>query len=260
MPEQYLIDVHAHLQGEKFAQDLDAVVANSLEAGVGKIVNAGTCVETSKEALSIAEKFASCYAIVGIHPHDASSFDETSIASIKKLASHKKALAIGEIGLDFHYDFSPRDNQEQVFEQLWSLAVELKMPVVIHVREAFERFFPIISGLPTPPAVMLHCFSGEIDVAKKAVDLGFHFSIGGVLTFPKSDTTREVFKFLPAEVIHLETDCPYLAPMPKRGKRNEPALLTHTFEFMAKLRELDQEALRQQLINNARNFFGSGLF
>ena len=259
MSDSFLIDVHAHLHDEKFGDEQPQLIENAVNAGVKRIVNAATCEKTSQQAVDLAEKFDPCFATAGIHPHDASSFGDKSVARLTELATHKKVLAIGEIGLDFHYDFSPRNVQENVFETLYSLAAELKMPAIIHVREAFDRFFPIISGLPMPPGVLLHCFSGNIDVARKATDLGFHFSVGGALTFPKSEIAREVFSWLPPDVIHLETDCPYLAPQPKRGKRNEPALIPLIFDFLADLRKVSKESLKKQLMQNAVTLFGKEL-
>lgn len=254
--EAFLIDVHAHLQDAKFAGEEQQIVENALKAGVKRIINAATCLETSLRAIELAKQFSCCRATVGIHPHDASSFKPDSIAALRSLATQPGVVAIGEIGLDFHYDFSPRDVQEKVFRELWLLAAELRMPAVIHIREAFDLFFPVIAELPPLQKVLLHCFSGNIDVARKAADMGFHFSIGGALTFPKSDSTRAVFTFLPIDRIHLETDCPYLAPQPKRGKRNEPALLPITFSFLAALRKISAEVLKQQLLDNAVQLFG----
>ncbi|MEW6713030.1 MAG: TatD family hydrolase [Candidatus Riflebacteria bacterium] len=260
MTEPYLIDVHAHLQDEKFNGELESLVEAAEAAGVRKIINAATCIESAKQAVEIAQKFPACYATAGIHPHDASKFSNNSIEILKQILQRPKVIAVGEIGLDFHYDFSPRPVQEKVFEQLWLLAVELKKPVVVHVREAFSSFFDIIKTLPPSEKVLLHCFSGDREIARRAADLGFHFSVGGALTFPKSDQTREVFSYLPVEMIHLETDCPYLAPQPKRGKRNEPSLLAVTFDFLTALRKVEPLTFKQQLQKNARNLFGPELF
>lgn len=259
MSEPFLIDVHAHLQDEKFADEQAQIVAKAENAGVRRIINAATCVKTSQQAIYLAETHPACFATAGIHPHDATSFNESSVAELKNFTKHSKVLAIGEIGLDFHYDFSPRDVQEKVFATLWNLACELDLPAVIHVREAYERFWPIIADLPRPKRVLLHCFSGDLAIAKKAADQGFHFSIGGTLTFPKAEMTREVFAYLPPDLIHLETDCPYLAPQPKRGKRNEPALLPLIFDFLAQLRKTSREKLSEQLWQNAGNLFGKEL-
>ena len=257
MPGLFLIDVHAHLQDEKFSEDRAETIKRATLAGVKRIVNAGTSVEDSKRAVEIAEAFPGCLALVGIHPHDASTFNESALAALENMASHPGVVGIGEIGLDFHYDFSPRDVQIDVFKRLWKLASDLSLPAVIHVREAYDAFFSAISGNLRPDKVMLHCFSGDLEIARTAIDMGFHFSIGGALTFPKSDLTREVFSLLPGERIHIETDCPYLAPQPKRGKRNEPAYLPHTLEYLAKIRHTSSSLLAESLKQNAISFFGS---
>ncbi len=259
MRTRRIIDVHAHLQDEKFLDDQSEVIQRAKESGVVAIINAGTCVESSRQALSISEKYDSCFSLIGIHPHDASSFNENSVAEISQMLEHKSALAVGEIGLDYHYDFSPREKQKQVFKTLWLLAAEKQLPAIIHIREAFDDFFEIIKNIPHPPKVMLHCFSGDSKIAAKAVELGFYFSIGGPLTFKNSQETRDTFKTIPIERIHLETDCPYLAPVPKRGKRNEPAYIQHTFAAMVQLREMSDSELESQLIQNSRDFFGSKL-
>lgn len=256
MTEHFLIDVHAHLQDEKFAEDCNEVVERAIKAGVKRIINAGTSVADSKRAIELAHRYPECQALVGIHPHDALSFNDNSLIELKALASEAGVIGIGEIGLDFHYDFSPREVQINVFKQLWLLAVELKLPVLIHVREAYEVFFATIAGLPKLDKVMLHCFSGDLQTARTAVENGFHFSIGGALTYPKSDLTREVFRILPENSIHLETDCPYLAPQVKRGKRNEPAFIASTLEQLAKVRKLSTASMAEILKQNARSFFG----
>lgn len=259
MGDLFLVDVHAHLQDEKLFEECDELVSRACEAGVKRIINAGTCIKTSKQAIEIAKRHPTCSALVGVHPHDASGADSETTNQLRQLAKLPEVVGIGEIGLDFHYNFSPPEIQVAVFQNLWQLAAELQMPVVIHVREAYDDFFKAIEGLSAPEKVMLHCFSGDLEVARRAVDLGYHFSIGGVLTFPKSDVTRAVFKLLPEEVIHLETDCPYLAPQPRRGKRNEPAWLPMTLEYMAKIRGKSCPDMSRVLYRNAVTFFGPRL-
>lgn len=259
MNDSFLVDVHAHLQDEKLFEECDELVSRACEAGVKRIINAGTCIETSKQAIEIAKKHPTCSALVGVHPHDASGADAETTNRLRELAKLPEVVGIGEIGLDFHYNFSPPEIQIAVFRNLWQLAAKLQMPAVIHVREAFDDFFKAIKGLPTPAKVMLHCFSGDLEIARRAADMGYHFSIGGVLTFPKSDMTRAVFKFLPDEVIHLETDCPYLAPQSRRGKRNEPSWLPITFEYMANIRGKSSSEMSRILYRNAVSFFGSRL-
>jgi TatD DNase family protein len=259
MNNSFLVDVHAHLQDEKLFPECDEIVSRAEDAGVKRIINAGTCVATSRQAVEIARKHQNCLALVGVHPHDASGASSTTCDELRELARLPEVVGIGEIGLDFHYNFSPPEVQVAVFKELWNLAAELNMPAIIHVREAFNEFFEAISELPKPAKVMLHCFSGDLDMARRAADMGFHFSIGGALTFPKSETTRAVFKYLPDEVIHLETDCPYLAPQPKRGKRNEPAWLPLTLESMAKVRGTTCDDMARILHRNAVAFFGPRL-
>lgn len=259
MPGEFLVDVHAHLQDEKLLPELSEIITRAQEAGVKRVVNIGTCLKTSQQAIDIAQQYDCCAAVVGIHPHDASDATEKSSKELQKMTERPEVVAIGEIGLDFHYNFSPPEVQIRVFKELWRLAAELKKPAVIHVREAYPEFFSAIADLPVPPKVMLHCFSGDLDIARKAADLGFHFSIGGVLTYPKSEVTRAVFKFLPEDQIHLETDCPYLAPQPKRGKRNEPAWLPMTLSRLAELRGVSSETAKKLLYRNAVAFFGPRL-
>jgi TatD DNase family protein len=251
-----LFDIHAHLQDEKFTGEVEQIVENASAAGVSKILNVGTCIKTSEQAIQIANQYSGCFAAIGIHPHDANSFNNDSLTILEKQAKHQKVIAIGEIGFDFYYNYSAPETQEKVFVEMWQLAVKLGLPVVIHIREAFDRFFSVIKNLPKTTKTLLHCFSGDLEIAKKAADMGFHFSIGGVLTFKKSDAPREIFSWLPIELIHLETDCPYLAPVPKRGKRNEPALLPYVFETLAQIRNISPEKLEQQLLVNAKNLFG----
>lgn len=250
-----LIDTHSHLQDEKFEGELDSIIERAAESNVAVIINAGTCIETSLEAIKLAEKYGSCYALVGIHPHDSSTFNENSITELKKLLQHPKVLGVGEIGLDYHYDFSPKQTQIEAFIAQWNLAVEKNVPVILHVREAFDDFFDCIKDLKKPDKMLLHCFSGDINIARKALDMGFHFSIGGVLTFPRAEETRSIFKILPTNKIHLETDCPYLAPKPKRGKRNEPSYIEHTFRFLSDLRSISENKMSSILYENAINFF-----
>ena len=259
MSDVFLVDVHAHLQDEKLYSECSELVDRAKANGVQRIINAGTCVETSIQAIEIARQYPGCSALVGVHPHDASGANSETVIRLRELAALPEVVGIGEIGLDFHYNFSPPEIQIDVFRTLWSLAAELNMSAVIHVREAFDEFFAAIKELAAPPRVMLHCFSGDLEIARKAADLGFHFSIGGARTFPKSEMTRAVFKFLPDEVIHLETDCPYLAPQPKRGKRNEPAWLALTLEYLCKLRGTDSEEMSNTLHHNAITFFGPRL-
>lgn len=254
-----LIDTHAHLQDEAFAADFDEVRARIRDSGPGAVINAGTDAETSRKAVEIAHLEPFYWALAGFHPHDAQKWNETSSADLKKLLEDPRTVGIGEIGLDYHYDFSPRDTQRDVFLAQWRLAAELGVPAVIHVREAFDDFFRFIEGEPRPPRALLHCFSGDLDIARRALDAGFSFSIGGPLTYPKSEETRTVFRFLPDDRLHLETDCPYLAPIPCRGKRNDPSLLIHAFRKLCEIRQAAPDVMARTLRENALRFFSPKL-
>ncbi len=254
-----LVDTHAHLQDKAFADDFDVVMARIRECRPAAVINAGTDLETSRQAVEMAEKEPNFWALAGFHPHDAKKWHASSLAELRQLLAHPRTAGIGEIGLDYHYDFSPKDVQKEVFLAQWRLAAELGMPAAIHIREAYEDFFSFIAGEPKPPRVLLHCFSGTLDLARRALDSGFSFSIGGPLTYPKSEETRTIFRFLPDKSIHLETDCPYLAPVPCRGKRNDPSFLEHTFRKLCEVRRADPEEMAAVLRRNALQFFSPKL-
>ncbi|MBF0546495.1 MAG: TatD family hydrolase [Candidatus Riflebacteria bacterium] len=254
---QPLFDVHSHLQDEAFSKDLSNVIADIEKSKLSGVINAGTDLDTSRAGIKLAEENPKFWAMAGFHPHDAKKWQDDSLKELKKLLDHPKVLGIGEIGLDYHYDFSPRDVQKSVFSQQWILAAEMNLPIEVHIREAFDDFWKIIKELPKPSKVLLHCFSGGIEEAKKALDLDFSFSIGGVITFPKSLVTVEVFKMLPIERIQLETDSPYLSPIPFRGRRNNPTLIFHTFEKVCEIKSLDFSSAAQKFLLNINSFFGS---
>jgi TatD DNase family protein len=259
MTSPFLIDVHAHLEDEKFSEDVRETIERASTAGVKRIINAGCSIPECEAIIKLSELYNECFSIVGVHPHNAKEFVEEDLDKLTKFTKHSKVLGIGEIGLDYFYDFAPKDLQIEVFQKQWVLASKLNLPVELHIRDAYVDFFPAIKELPKPPKVMLHCFSGDIDIARKALDLGFEFSIGGVLTFNKSESTRQIFKFIPDNRIHLETDCPYLAPQGKRGKRNEPAFVAITLEFLAKVKCCSVEHITEILYQNAKSFFGEKL-
>ena len=259
MSSSFLIDVHAHLEDEKFSEDVRETIERASAAGIKRIINAGCSIPECEAIIKLSEEYPECFSIVGVHPHNAKEFVDGDLERITNFTKHNKVLGIGEIGLDYFYDFAPKDLQIEVFQKQWKLAAQLNLPVELHIRDAYDDFFPSIKGLPQPPKVMLHCFSGDLDIARKALDMGFEFSIGGVLTFNKSDLTRQIFKFIPDNRIHLETDCPYLAPQGKRGKRNEPANVAITVEYLAKVKECSVEKITDILYENAKNFFGERL-
>jgi TatD DNase family protein len=224
-----LVDSHCHLDGEQFTADRQAVIARARAAGVETLVAIGL-----QQALELADADVGIYAVVGVHPHEAAkaSGDETA-----PLLSHPKVVAVGEIGLDYHYDFAPRDVQWAVFERQLHLARTAGLPVVIHTREAWADTVAILKE-HGPGRGIFHCFSGGPAEAEEALALGFHLSFSGILTFPKADDIREAARVAPADRLLVETDAPYLAPIPFRGKRNEPAYVVHTARRLAELRGL----------------------
>ncbi len=251
----HLIDVHAHLTDEKLAGAVPAVLDRAAAAGISTVLTVGTDLPTSRAALDLARRYPAVWAAVGVHPHDASGWSDSAAAELEELLADERVVALGEMGLDYHYDFSPRDVQRRVFQAQWEMASRLQATAVVHIREAFDDFFALAASSPPPPRVLLHCFSGTLDQARRALDLGFDFSVGGPLTYPKNQETRAIFGFLPADRIHLETDCPYLAPQPRRGKVNEPAFLAMTAEGLAKTRGLPVDTLADSLLANARRLF-----
>lgn len=245
-----LVDSHCHLDDEKFDADRESVIERALAAGVGTMMAIGTGGELDV-AIRQAEKYPFLYATIGVHPHDAAKATPETYARLRDLASHPKVLAVGEIGLDYHYDFSPRDVQRRVFERQLEIAAEFGKPIVIHTREAWEDTMAQVTALPH--GGIMHCFTGDSGQARQALALGFHLSFGGVLTFPKADSLREAARITPEDRILVETDCPYLAPVPHRGKRNEPAFVVETARRLAALRGVRLEQIAAATTRNFRD-------
>jgi TatD DNase family protein len=203
------------------------------------------------DAPEFAEPYPYMYATIGVHPHEAGKATEETFARLRALAAHPKVLAVGEIGLDYHYDFSPRDVQQRVFARQLEFAAEFRKPIVIHTREAWDDTLATVSqsgGLPH--GGIMHCFTGDAAQAQQAVDLGFHLAFGGVLTFPKAESVREAARITPEDRLLVETDCPYLAPIPYRGKRNEPAFVVQTARRLAEVRGTTMESIAELTTRN----------
>jgi TatD DNase family protein len=245
-----LVDSHCHLDDEKFDPDRAQVIERALAAGVELMMAIGTGGELDV-AIRLAERYPFIYATIGVHPHDASKATPDTFAQLHDLASHPKVLAIGEIGLDYHYDFSPREVQRTVFERQLELAAEFHKPIVIHTREAWEDTMAQVTRVPN--GGIMHCFTGDAPQARQALDLGFHLSFGGVLTFPKAEPLREAARITPEDRLLVETDCPYLAPVPHRGKRNEPAFVVDTARRLAQVRGVTPEAIASCTTRNFRS-------
>jgi TatD DNase family protein len=232
-----MIDSHCHLDSDQFNADRDAVIERALAAGVDTMVAIGTGdgPPDLEAGIRLADQNPCFYATVGVHPHDASKATPETFARLRELLSHPRVVAIGEIGLDYHYDFSPREIQRDVFIAQMQIAIEADKPIVIHTREAWQDTIELIRDHGIRAGIM-HCFSEGPDEARQALDLGFYLSFGGILTFPKAANVQEAARIAPADRILVETDAPYLAPVPKRGKRNEPAFVVETARKLAELR------------------------
>jgi TatD DNase family protein len=251
-----LIDSHCHLDSAEFDQDRDAVIERALAAGVEHMMAIGTGngPPDLEAGLRLAEKHSAFYATAGIHPHDASKAKPDDFKRLADLMEHPKALAVGEIGLDYHYDFSPREVQKSAFIEQMGIAASAKKPIVIHTREAWDDTLTLIEQHWAPHGIggIMHCFSGGPEEARRALELGFYLSFGGIVTFPKALALQDAAKAAPGDRILIETDAPYLAPVPKRGKRNEPALIVHTARKLAELRGQSYEELCNATTENFR--------
>jgi TatD DNase family protein len=255
-----LIDAHCHLTYEQFA-DVDAVINRSIASGVTGWVAIGTDIEESKKTIELAAKFPNMFASVAIHPHHAKLTDDAAISEIKKIAQNKKVVAIGETGLDFHYEFSTRQQQRDSFIRHLELAAQLRLPVVVHSREAFDETVKILDEhLSKSNKLVFHCFSGSLEEAKVVLEKGWFISLTGVVTFKNAEMTREVAKFVPLERLMIETDAPYLSPEPMRKQKvNEPALLIHTARFIAELKRMDLADFAKAVCATTNRFFTLGL-
>jgi TatD DNase family protein len=256
-----LIDSHCHLDSSDFEADRDEVIARAVDSGIERMVAIGTGEGPPdlEAGIRMAERYPVFLATVGVHPHDAGKATETTLARVSELLAHPKVIALGEIGLDYHYDFAPREAQKQVFTEQMRIAAEQRKPIVIHTREAWEDTLALIERhwfAHNVPGVM-HCFSGGEKEAARALALGFYLSFGGIVTFPKAKDLQKVAATAPLDRILLETDSPYLAPVPKRGKRNEPLFVGYTAQKLATLRNMTFEDIASATTANFKRLFTS---
>ncbi len=254
-----LIDTHTHLDFEHYRQDRDQVIEAAREAGVTALIDVGIDLKTSERALALSRRRKGIYATVGVHPHHAQDADEKVFERLRQLAldpAHH-VVAIGEIGLDFYRNLSPRAQQEHAFRRQIDLAKQCRLPVVVHDREAHQEVLRILEeeGADETGGV-LHCFSGDMEVARRALKLGFYLSFAGPVTYRKSSELRRVARMVPSDRLLVETDCPFLAPEPFRGKRNEPAFLARVVETIAEVRGVARHRLEELTTVNARLLFG----
>lgn len=256
-----LFDTHAHYNDNKFDADREQLFSEMITPnevnplGVEYILNCGTDTETSKECVKLAGSYSFLVAAVGFHPHEASRYTIESREEIKKLAASDKVVAIGEMGLDYHYDFSPREVQKQVFSDQLDLAEELNMPVIIHDREAHGDVMDILSAHKNSFGIF-HSYSGSGEMAKQVIKMGFYVSYSGSLTFNSAVNLRESVKYVPLDRLLIETDAPYLTPVPYRGKRNDSSKMYETLKKLAELKEIPIDELAKITSDNAKRIFG----
>lgn len=250
-----LVDSHAHLQWANFDKDREDVIKRAREAGVEKIINIGFDVGGSKRAIELAEKHEDLYATVGIHPHNASQLNQEVLNELGKLSKRNKVVAIGEIGLDYYRNLSPRETQKKAFEAQLVLAEELRLPVVIHNREAHAEIWEMLSKFKGKVHGIMHCFSGSREMAEQYIESDFYVSLAGPVTFPNSHRLHEVARFIDLKKLLIETDCPWLAPQEVRGRRNEPAFLTFIAKKVAELREMPLGEVVEATTENTKRIF-----
>lgn len=251
-----LFDSHAHLDASRFSKDRDQVIKRAFENDVKLIMNPGADYESSVAAVELSEKYDFIYAAVGVHPHDAKTLDDMMLSLLKAMARKKKVKAIGEIGLDYYYDHSPRDIQKYWFRKQLQLAKDLKMPVIIHDRDASGDVFDILKEENAyENGVLLHCYSGSGELARQYVKLGAYISIAGPVTFKNARKLIEVVKTVPLDRLMIETDSPYLTPEPNRGKRNESSNVKYVAQKIAEIKEISYDEVAKATTNNAKKFF-----
>jgi TatD DNase family protein len=252
-----LIDTHCHLTFEQLADDIEAVLARSVHEDVTSWITVGTDPQQNSKAVELAYKFRNMYAAIGIHPHEARDVNAETLTELKELAQDEKVVALGETGLDFHYNFSSQSDQKRAFAAQLKIAKELNLPVIIHCREAFDETIEILDEYSRGiRGVVFHCFSGSAEQAKIILDYGFYVSFTGVVTFKNAELIRNAAKIIPVDKLMLETDCPYMSPEPMRKQKiNEPALMIHTARYLAELKQIDLTDFTDAITATSKSFF-----
>ena len=247
---------HAHYDDSKFDEDRDKLIPALKEKGIEYIINVGANIKSSIKSVELAEKYDFIYAAVGVHPHDVAKLDEDDMDRLYGLSQRDKVVAIGEIGLDYYYDSSPRDIQKDWFVEQIELAKEMELPIIVHSRDAAKDTFDIIKGTEAGDVGgVIHCFSGSAEMAKEYIEEGFYIGVGGIVTFTDANKIIEVVKQIPLEKILIETDCPYLSPIPNRGKRNESTNLVYIVDKIAEIKNLSTEEVAKATLKNAKTLF-----
>ena len=251
-----MIDSHAHYDDEKFDMDRDQVLQDCITHGVTHILNAGSHLESPKKSIELAKKHPFVYAAVGVHPHDVSECDINTIDTLTSFSEADKVVAIGEIGLDYHYDFSPREVQREWFAKQIALARKLKLPIIIHDRESHKDVLDIIkSEKAGEVGGVFHCFSGSKEMAREVLNLGFKIGLGGAITFKNAQKPIEVLRYVPLDMLLVETDCPYMTPEPHRGKRNWSGYIELVLNKISEIKEIDYALAEEATTNNAIHLF-----
>lgn len=251
-----MIDSHCHLASKEFTEDYKDVIARAKAAGVLTMITIGDTIKESKRCVELAEEVDELFATVGVHPHESKNWDDRSETELRKLVkSSKKVKAIGEIGLDYHYNFSAPEIQRDVFEKQLRLAQDLKLPVVVHCREAVEDLWKIVSAVK-PEKLVIHCCTEKFEDVKRFVDSGYLLSFTGIATYKNGGVIRDAIKQTPLSQIMIETDAPYLAPVPHRNKRNEPAFVTEVAKLIAELKGISVDKVDSATTKNTVEFFG----
>lgn len=249
-----IFDTHAHYDDESFDGDRDILLPKLKSRGVSLVINCGCDLKSDKSTIELCKKYDFIYAAVGIHPHEAEAAGEHDLDEVRELLKYEKAVAIGEIGLDYHYDFSPRELQKEYFEKQIILSKELDIPIIVHDREAHEDTMELLRKYR--PKGVLHCFSGSVETAKEIISLGMYIGLGGAVTFKNARKPLEVAGYVPIDRLLLETDAPYMTPVPFRGKRNDSAMISYSAIKIAEVRGTDAQTVINAANENGKRLFG----
>ncbi|HHW66114.1 MAG TPA: TatD family hydrolase [Epulopiscium sp.] len=245
---------HAHYDDEAFNEDRDELLLSLKDSGIGYVIQSAANISSSKAGIELAKKYDFIYCAIGVHPHDTEELDEEKFKELKSLAAEEKVVAIGEIGLDYYYDNAPRDLQKYWFERQMELSKEVNLPVIIHSREASQDTFDLIEKVK-PVGGVIHCYSGSVEMAKEYVKKGFYIGVGGTVTFKNAKKVVEVVKEIPLSSILIETDAPYLSPVPLRGKRNDSRNLKYVVEKIAEIKDITSEDVAKITMENGKKLF-----